>query len=59
MDVSDLELNKRFSRSGEGVWRIQSCYFQPSCIMVNDESGETSEFGMGGTMAESFQEIEE
>ncbi len=56
MIASDLKLKKRFTRNGEGDWRVRSYHETPSCTMINDATGETAEFGMNGTLAEEFVE---
>jgi hypothetical protein len=60
MDImSSTQVDKRFSYNGEGIWRMRWSYAVPSCSMINDDTGETMEFGQGCIMSDAFKEIEQ
>jgi hypothetical protein len=59
MDVTDTASDKRFTYHGEGIWRMRWSFSTPSCSMINDDTGDTMEFGQNCITADAFQEIVE
>lgn len=56
MNANDLGC-KFFTTNGHDVWMMEFFYSQPSCTLINLETKEKKNFGMGGLTAESFKPI--
>lgn len=54
MTSNDFEHGALFTNGAGGVYRIESWCMQPTCTLVNLETGHKEHFGIGGLTAESF-----
>ena len=57
MNREDLEPNAIFTTNGKDIWRLKSFCMEPSCDLLNLESGAVESFGMGGLTAQTFRRI--
>lgn len=55
MDSTDLKVGAFFTTTGEDCWRLEGYFSQPSCTLINVETGVKETFGMGGLTAQSFK----
>ena len=57
MNANDLEGISFFTTDGTDIWKMLYFCHQPTCKLVNVETGEEESFGMGGLTAEIFHRI--
>lgn len=62
MDRGDLTLGSYFTReladgSTGGVFKLESFCLEPTCTLLNLETGEKEHFGIGGLTARSFKRL--
>ena len=60
--ITESDLSKDFpvffTTNGKDVWRLRSFCPTPTVDLINEKTGETREFGLGGSLAEEFQKLE-
>lgn len=54
MNSNDLKVGGLFTTNGLDAWKLEGYFSDPSCTLVNLETGEKKTFGMGGLTAQNF-----
>jgi len=57
MNANDLEIPAFFTTDGRDIWKLQSYCLEPTCELVNLETGRKEHFGLGGITAQAFKKI--
>lgn len=54
MDSEDAVKYRFFTKDGNDVYKLESFYSGPSCTLVNMETGEKINFGIGSRIGAEF-----